>query len=122
MVLMPGNPYPDGKAWEDLSPLLVNGWSATGARYFSALADGNTADLTGALTVGGESRTFATLPRHLWPQRVQTFYALLRDYGMIEVQISATTGSCFPLSLSWPGELAVGKALLFNHRYQRKAG
>ena len=65
MTLIPNQPYPNLPAWEDLEPILENGWAVPGAaQSLQGYAEKNTVTLFGRVQIG-TSHIIGDLPNHL---------------------------------------------------------
>lgn len=114
--------YPSLPAWRNLSHLLVNGWSASGSsRSLKALASPNTIELIGVIATGASRVAVDALPIEYAPAATETFSALLRGYGVVEVQILSTDRRLHIRPDYWPTEDTAGHLLLFTHSYERAA-
>lgn len=77
MTVLPGQPYPDRPAWEDLSPMLFNGWGVPGeAQNLQAFVDGNTVTIFGRVQIGASTHAMV-IPEHMEPIRQASLDALI---------------------------------------------
>lgn len=65
MTLIPNQPFPDLPSWEDLSPILINGWDTPGsAQSLQGIGYQNTVDIFGRVQIGSH-QIIGILPQHL---------------------------------------------------------
>lgn len=102
MNLVPNQPYPDLPAWEDLAPILMNGWSTAGRlQYFQALSDRNSAEFSGRLLIG-TTKVICRLPEHLQASAPRFIQALIIGGPTCLVQLQGDSGNFYQLSLYAP--------------------
>ena len=124
MTLIPGQPYPDLPAWEDVSSGLTNEWNVSQSGLFlRAFAEGNTVSLMGRVSVGAK-RIAGALPAHLRPNGSQGLTSLIMQGPSCIVEIwggGEIVMSNFSLGLSESQMIATykGKQLFFSGVYPR---
>jgi len=131
MTLIPNQPYPDLPAWEDLEPILANGWGVPGAaQSLQGYAEKNSVTIFGRVQVG-TSHVIGDLPQHLRAIRPLSVQALILGGPscLVELQGGASSGgwqlvmSAYSLGMTNAQMIAAyqGKYLSIAGSYPRKA-